>query len=178
MKALHPGRAAASVFLLLALANGPLASTADAQPRPAPAAEVAGGALLFADDGVVTEGFAGGNVRFYVLPRVSVGPEVAFIEGANHRHVMLTGNITFDLLRPVNGAPRAVTPFFVVGGGIFRTREPFPNNEIFWSSDGAFTAGGGVRARAGRRLFVGAEARIGWELHLRLNGLVGVHFGG
>ena len=133
--------------------------------------------LLFPDDGTVTEGFAGGAARFYVLPRISVGPEIAFIQGERHSHLMLTGNVTFDLRRPVNGDQRPVTPFAVVGGGLFRTRELFPN-EVFTSTDGAFTAGGGVRVLAGKHVFLGAEARIGWVLNLRLNGIIGVRFGG
>jgi hypothetical protein len=162
---------------LIAIALMATPSPAAGQARPAPAAELAAGALLFADDGLVTEGFAGGAVRFYVLPRISVGPEVAFIRGENHSHLMFTGNVTFDVLRPVNGEPRPVTPFAVAGGGLFRTREPFPNNEVFTSIDGAFTAGGGMRALVGKCVIVGAEVRVGWELHIRLNGMVGVRLG-
>ena len=154
-----------------------LARPAGAQQRPAPALEFAAGALLFPDDGIVTEGFVGGAGRIYVLPRVSVGPEIAYIQGQNHSHLMLTGNLTVDLVRPINGQPRPVTPFVVVGGGVFRTRELFPGRETFTSGDGSFTAGGGVRVNAGPRVFLGAEARIGWETHIRLNGLVGVRLG-
>ena len=148
-----------------------------AQDRPGPAVEFSAGALLFADDSVVTEPFVGGAGRFYVSPRVSVGPEIAFISGDNHSHSMVTGNVTFDLLSPLPTGPRTVTPFFVVGGGWFQTREQFLNNETFTSTEGAFTAGGGVRAHVSRRLFVGAEARVGWELHLRLNAIAGLTFG-
>jgi hypothetical protein len=154
-----------------------LSRAASGQGRPAPVAELALGSLMFADDGVVSEGFGGGAGRLYVSPRIGVGPEVAYIRGRNHSHLMITGNVTFDLVAPVNGEPRRVTPFAVLGGGIFRTRETFPN-EIFTSSDGAFTAGGGVRALIGSRLLVGAETRIGWELHLRVNGIVGLRLGG
>ena len=165
---------AALVTVAVALAAGPLAA---AQSRPRPVGEFAAGALLFADDGVVTEEFVGGDVRFHVTPRISVGPEIAFIQGEDHSHVMLTGNVTFDLGRSVNGESAAFTPFAVVGGGLFRTRESFPNNEIFTSNEGAFTAGGGARVLVGRYLVLGAEARVGWELHLRLNGVVGVRLG-
>lgn len=165
------------VMIATAVIAAPLSRTAAAQDRPAPAAELAVGALFFPDDGVVTEGLVGGGGRFYLLPRVSVGPEIAYIQGENHSHLMLTGNVTFDLVRPVNGRPRQVTPFAVVGAGLFRTRDRFPNNEIFTSTEGGFTAGGGIRALIGRYAFVGAEARIGWELHIRLNGMVGVRLG-
>jgi hypothetical protein len=163
------------MLLAMALWAVLFAGAGAAQERPGPAAEFAAGALMFADDGIVTEGFAGGTARFYLLPRISVGPEISFVQGRNHRHVMLTGNVTFDFLGPVNGRPRAVTPYAVGGGGIFWTREPFPN-EVFWSSDPSFTVGGGVRALAGEHVVFGAEARLGWEAHIRLNGFVGVRF--
>lgn len=101
--------------LLGAALGATLSVRAAAQDRPPPAAEFAAGALFFADDGVVTEGLAGGGVRIYVSPRVSIGPEVAFILGERHSHMMLTGNVTFDLRAPVKGVPREVTPFVVVG---------------------------------------------------------------
>jgi hypothetical protein len=163
--------------LTIAVLAAPLAIPAAAQERPAPAAEFAAGALLFPDDGIVTEGFIGGTGRFYVLPRVSIGPEFAYVFADNHSHLMLTGNLTFDFIGPEHGSPAAVTPFVVVGGGLFRTREQFPNRGTFTSGDPAFTAGGGVRARVGERVVVGAAARIGWELHIRVNALIGVHFG-
>ena len=165
------------VVIAIAFMVALLARPAAAQERPGPVGEFAAGVLLFADDGVVMEDFGGGAARLYVLPRISVGPEIAHIQGENHSHLMLTGNVTFDFLRPLNGQPRRITPFAVVGGGLFQTRDSFPNNETFTSSEGAFTAGGGVRALIGRYLIVGAEARIGWELHIRVNGLVGVRLG-
>ena len=174
MNGLHLLRVA-TLPILLAVAMAPL--QASAQERQSPAAEFAAGSLLFADDGVVTEGFIGGAARVYVLPRVSVGPEIAFIAGDNHRHVMLTGNMTVDFVGPNGGQPPRVTPFAVVGAGLFQTREQFPNNETFTSNEGAFTAGAGVRGLIGDRVFVGAEARVGRELHIRLNALVGVRLG-
>jgi hypothetical protein len=174
---LNPRMLAASVAVAIVLMAAPLARPAAAQERPGPVAELAAGALLFPDDGgIITEGVVGGAARFYVLPRVSLGPEIAYIQGDNHNHLMLTANVTFDFLRPANGEPRAVTPFVVVGGGLFRSRDSF-RNEVFTSTEGAFTAGGGVRALVGKRVIVGLEARIGWELHIRLNGILGVRLG-
>lgn len=163
-------------ILISLLLGGVFAATAAAQDRPGPAVEFAGGALVFPDDGTVREPFVGAAARVYLSPRVSVGPEIAYVSGEGHSHLMLTGNVTLDLLAPVQGRTRSVTPFFVAGGGFFRTSEQVPN-ETFTSFDGAFTAGGGVRGRLGRRLLVGGEARIGWELHLRLNAFVGVQLG-
>lgn len=164
----------AAAWIALALL---IAWPAAAQERPGPAVELAAGTLFFADDGIVREGFVGGAARFYVLPRVSVGPEITFVAGANHSHLILTGNVSFDLLGPVAGRSRRVTPFVVAGGGLYRTREPFPFDEVFTSTEGAFTAGGGIRTGLGERGFAGVEARVGWELHFRLSGLIGLHLG-
>jgi hypothetical protein len=157
--------------ILMALAGDSVV----AQERPRPSVEFNAGWLGFADDGVVSEGLLGGAARFYVLPRVSVGPEIAYIDGTRHSHLMLTGNVTWDLLAPTNGRPRRVTPFLVAGGGLFQTREHFATGP-FTSSEGAFTAGGGVRTSVGKRVTAGVDARIGWELHLRVSGLLGVQF--
>lgn len=147
-----------------------------AQDRPAAAAELAAGWVGFADDGIVSETLIGGSARWYVSPRVSLGPEVLFISGDNHSHFVVTGNLMFDFLGPVGGQPRAVTPFVVVGGGLFRTSETFFGDTIS-SNEGAFTAGGGVRAAVTDRVTVGVEARAGWETHVRINGTVGVRLG-
>ena len=154
------------------------AHTVAAEERPRPALELAAGLLLFADDGVVKEGFVGGTARLYVQPRISIGPEIAYIQGERHHHVMLTGNLTFDFLDPLGGSrPRSVMPYAVVGAGLFQTKQQFPNNDSFTSSEGAFTAGGGVRTLVGKSVIVGAEARVGWELHLRVNGTIGIQLG-
>jgi hypothetical protein len=177
MKAGNPRHVVLRAIIVFAMSGMLLSHPASAQERPAPVGELAAGTLLFADDGIVTEGFVGGTARFYVLPRISVGPEIAYIHGDDHSHLMLTGNVTFDLVRPIFGEPRPVTPFAVVGAGLFQTRERFPDKQVFTSTEGAFTAGGGVRALIGKHITVGVEARIGWELHIRINGMVGVHFG-
>ena len=164
--------------IIIAIMLGAFAtSPAAAQNRPGPVGEFAAGVLMFPDEGVVTEGFVGGAARFYLSPRISVGPEVAYISGDRHSHTMVTGNMTFDFLGPLNGQPRPVTPFAVVGGGLFRTREIFPENEIFTHNEGAFTAGGGIRSAIGERVIAGVEARLGWETHIRLNGFIGFRFG-
>jgi hypothetical protein len=158
----------------VALLMAPLGGVSAAQGTPG-AIEFSAGALMFPDDGVVTEGMAGAAARFYLRPRVAVGPEFVFVQGNNHSHLMLTGNLTFDFLGPGAGRAPRVTPFLVIGGGMFQTRDQRPRGG-FTSYDGAFTAGGGVRALAGDRLTVGGDARIGWELHLRVNGFVGWRF--
>ena len=160
----------------LGLLSVPMVALAVAQDRPAPALEISGGWIGFADDGIVSEAVGGGAARLYLLPRISVGPEVVYIGGDNHSHLIVTANVTWDILAPVNGRPRQVTPYFVTGGGIFQTRESFFTG-TFTSSEGAFTAGGGIRGIVGKRMLVGVDARVGWELHLRLTGMVGLQLG-
>ena len=159
----------------LALLAGPMAGAAPAQSLPTPAAELSVGWIGFADDGIVSETMVGGTVRFYLTPQVSIGPELVYIKGDGHSHLMVTGNVTYDILGPVRGRPRPVTPYLVAGGGLFQTRDEF-RGETFKSNEGAFTAGGGLRAVAEDHLIVGGEARVGWELHLRVNGFIGVQF--
>ena len=160
-------------FVLLA---APMAHLAAAQDRPGPAVEFAAGWVGFADDGIVSEGLVGGAARWYLLPRFSVGPELVSMHGPNHSHLVVTGNVRWDVLAPANGRPHPVTPFLVAGGGVFQTREHFVNG-AYTSSEGAFTAGGGVRAFVGDRVTVRLEMRLGWEPHVRINGLVGLQLG-
>jgi hypothetical protein len=96
----------------------------DAQESPGAAVDLGAAWLGFADDGVVSEGAMGGGVRWYVSPRIAVGPELLDVRGDNHSHLALTGNLTFDLLSEAS-RPRA-TPFLVAGAGMFQTRERFP----------------------------------------------------
>ena len=155
-----------------------MAAVAQAQEgqRPTPVAEFTAGSYVFPDD-LVREGFVGGSVRFHLLPRLSIGPEVAYVFGSNHSHLVATGNVTFDFIGPVAGRAPAVTPYVVAGGGLFSSRQPTFSIGPTTHNEGAFTAGGGVRARVGERMYVGGEARLGWEAHLRVNAVVGVRLG-
>ena len=149
-------------------------SQVGAQARPAPAIDLFAGWTGFADDGIVSETQFGAAARWYVTPRLSVGPEFVHIAGESHSHQILTGNLTFDFVSPTR--PGRVVPFVVVGAGLFRTSESFPQSS-FASSEGAFTAGGGIRYAATRRVSVGIDARVGWELHTRVTGLVSIRLG-
>ncbi len=169
-------RAVRSAALIALLLTPFLTGVASAQERPSPALDLSAGWVGFGDDGIVSEGMVGAAGRFYVSPRVAIGPELLYISGDNHSHLVLTGNLTFDFLAPRAGRAPAVTPFLVVGGGMFQTRESFAA-EDFTHTEGAFTAGGGVRAAVGDRVTVGVDARLGWEAHFRINGMVGVRLG-
>lgn len=157
-------------FLLVMTAATPAAAQAGAAERPAPAVEVAVGYAGFVDDGTIDHTVIGGALRVHVLPRISVGPEIQYMIGPDDdRDLILTGNITFDVLPP----DRRVTPFFVVGGGLFRHSDRFPGSS-FSSTEGAFTAGGGVRGWLNRRVYVAGDFRFGWELHYRIAGTIGI----
>lgn len=159
------------------VAIGPfLATPASGQERSSPALDLSAGWVGFADDGIVSEGMIGGAGRFYLSPRVAIGPELLLINGDHHSHTVLTGNITFDLVAPAAARPARVTPFLVAGGGMFQTRESFFGEDVT-HTEGAFTAGGGVRAAVGDRVTLGVDARLGWETHLRINGVVGIRLG-
>jgi len=164
-----------ALFALVALA-APMSAMADAQNRPGPSVDLAAGWVGFADDGIVSEGLVGSVARWYVVPRFSVGPEIVFIHGTTHTHLVVTGNLTWDVLGPTNRGPHRVTPFLVAGGGVFQTRERLLNR-TYTSNEGAFTAGGGVRTIVADRVTLGFEMRAGWEPHIRINGVVGLQLG-
>jgi hypothetical protein len=155
------------LFMAMALA-APLAVEAR---QMAPSVDVTAAWVGFADDGIVSEPLIGGAVRWHLSPRLSIGPEVVYIQGDNHDHLVVTGNLVFDF------APEhSVQPFLVVGGGMFRTHEEFFDDAVT-SAEGAFTVGGGVRARVTDRVAVGVDARVGWEPHIRVGGLLSVRLG-
>lgn len=153
-----------------------LATAQAARTGPAGAAEFTAGWAGFVDDAMINHGVAGGAARVYVTPWLSVGPEVVYMRGPRaDRDLFVTGNVTIDL-RGDRGGTARVIPFVVAGAGLMRHSDRF-GGRTFSSSEGAFTAGGGVRGRVTDRVFVGAEFRAGWELHARVTGIVGVRFG-
>lgn len=146
-------------------------------PRPAPVVEGSLGWAGFGDEGIVHHTLLGAGARFYVARRFSLGPELQYMVGPNSdSDLILTGNIVFDVLGPTAARPRRTTPYLVVGGGLFRHSQRFLT-ESFSSTEGAFTAGIGLRTWLGDRVFAGVDARLGWEPHLRLAGTVGVAIG-
>jgi hypothetical protein len=92
------------------------------------------------------------------------------------RDLILTGNLVVDVLAPTADRPRRTTPYVVVGGGLFRHSDRFQSG-TFTSTEGAFTAGVGVRGWTSDRVFLALDARLGWEPHLRVAGTVGIALG-
>jgi hypothetical protein len=154
-----------------------LAGPAFAQPGAAPVVELTGGYAGFVDDAMISHGVVGGLVRWSVTPRLSVGPEVTYMIGpGSDRDLFVTGNVVWDL--GPRAAPRTglVVPYVLGGAGFFRHFDRF-GSQRFASNEGTFTAGGGARVWVAPRVYVGAEARVGWELHTRLTGTVGIQLG-
>jgi hypothetical protein len=157
-----------AALALLALAAAP--GVAGAQATTGIAIEGTGGWAGFVDDATIEFGVIGGGVRVPVTPRLSVGPEVSYMVGPRgQRNLLLIGSLWYDLTPSAS----PVVPYVVVGGGWYRHRE-LVGTGPYASGEGTFTAGGGVRVRLTDRVYVGADARIGWELHLRTAAHVGV----
>jgi hypothetical protein len=170
MGVVRRGMVAALAVLALSAAPG----IAAAQDRPGIAIEGTGGWAGFVDDATKEFGVIGGGVRVPITPRLSVGPEISFMIGpSGQRNLFLIGSLWYDLTPPAS----PVVPYVVVGGGWYRHRE-LVGTGPYYSGEGTFTGGGGVRVRLGDRVYVGADARIGWELHLRTAAHVGVAWPG
>lgn len=165
--------AARSLVLSFILALG-FNTPAFAQSLPLPSAEIQTGWAGFVDDAMIDHAAFGGAARVYLTPRLALGPEVAYLRGPrSDRDLMVTGNLTFDVLGPRNGRPPRVTPFLTVGGGVERHSDRF-GPTTYSSSEGAFTGGGGLRVWLTDRVFGTIETRMGWEPHFRVTGGIGV----
>jgi len=136
-------------------------------------ADVSVGWAGLVDDAFKNYLAVGGTVRRNSSPRISIGPEFVIMSNSDalrDRNIMLTANLVFD------AAPGArVSPFAIGGVGLFWGREQLAGGP-YWSSDPAFTAGGGFRAKMTESVALGVEYRIGWELHQRVAGLASVRW--
>ena len=88
-----------------------------------------------------------------------------------------SNNVIWDLVSTPTPRPGRVVPYVLGGAGFFRHFDRF-GPLSFASNEGTFTAGGGARVWVTPRVYVGGEARVGWELHTRVGGTVGVRLGG
>jgi hypothetical protein len=148
-----------------------------AQSGAAPAVEGTAGYAGFVDDAMIGHGLVGGSARWSVTPRLGIGPEITYMVGpGTDRDLFVTGNVTWDLVRRTAPRPGLVVPYVVGGAGFFRHSNRF-GSTTFASNEGTFTAGGGARVWVTPRVYVGGEARFGWELHTRVAGTVGVQLG-
>lgn len=161
---------------LLVLALGTPASAQTVPPSPlAPTtvrteAEAVAGGAWFLDDSAIGHSLVGVAARFWLTPKVSVGPEYTYWVGPGEdRDQTLTGNVTYAFR--ASGA----TPFLVGGVGIFRHSDRF-GSQLFTTTEGAYTFGGGFRIPFSAGWYVAPELRTGWEPHVRLHVAVGKRF--
>jgi hypothetical protein len=148
-----------------------------AQTSVAPALEFTGGYAGFVDDATIHHGLFGGAARWAVTPRLGIGPEITYMIGpGSDRDLFVTGNVTWDLVRPAPARAGRVVPYVLGGAGFFRHSSRFGPSS-FASSEGTFSGGGGARVWLSPRVYVGGEARFGWELHTRFGGTVGIQLG-
>jgi hypothetical protein len=144
-------RRLAPIVVLLALFGGSPASAQAAPDGRAPLVEGSVGYLGFIDEVLIDHLVVSGSARWYVTPRIAVGPEIAYLRGPGiDRDWVVTGNATLDLGPASAGRPRRAVPYVLAGGGFSRSRlqvgtGPFINNE------GALTGGLGVRIGVGPR---------------------------
>ena len=169
-----------AMAIVAVLAPWPAAAQA-AAPTEAPGravADVTGGYSFFVDELLIKHHSVGGSLGWRLSPRLTVGPEVMFMDGpGGDRDLFFTGKVTFDLLRA-----RTATPYLVGDGGLmlhrsaFRPpqfgRDPAARELVFWHREGAVSGGFGVRLRVGRAVEVAPEVRLGWEPHVRFAGVV------
>jgi len=172
-----------SLIVIVLAAAGPAAAQPPLDDRPgrpeqgrraAVAVEGIAGYAAFLDDSAIEHAVFGGAARIQLAPRHSLGPEVVYLRGPGFdRDWFVTANYTFDVVRQDQRPPRhRINPFLVAGAGFMRHQDRFAGE--FSSTEGAFTAGGGVRVWLTDRVYATADVRTGWEPHLRINGGIGV----
>jgi hypothetical protein len=116
----------------------------------------------------------GGGVRLRVMPRVALGPEILYLDGADGSHnLTLTGTGTFDLVAP--RTDRRLVPFIVFGAGLLRQtsivgRGPgMPGRASYTSSEGTFSGGIGFRIGLSPHWVLAPDIRLGYEPETRLS---------
>jgi hypothetical protein len=168
MKRTRRGWTTAVLVAAAALAG---AGEARAQARRPIAIEGTAGWAGFVDDATDHHAIVGVAARLPIGRRISVGPEVFVAHGSTDDDTFVLGSVWVDLGPSPEVAP--VVPYVVLGAGYMRHDQRFGGRHVI-SGEGSFTAGGGVRGHVNDRLYIGADARIGWELHLRVTAHVGV----
>lgn len=102
---------------------------------------------------------AGGGVRIYLSERMSLQPELLYMQQSPaDRDVALLANLAGDL----RGRGNRVTPYWIVGAGILHHRGAFFSGTTLTGG-----AGIGVRVFVSERWFVAPEVRLGWEPFMR-----------
>jgi hypothetical protein len=132
---------------------------------PRPEVRLAVGWTGFLDEGSDDHAVAGGSVRYYFTPRLSIEPELMYMNGQGHHDFTLVPNIAFDFGRG------RVVPYVIGGlGWIHSDFRRFNTNEAF------FSGGVGLKLFLTDRIYVAPDFRGGWEPHLRFTGTFGFVF--
>jgi hypothetical protein len=172
---LSRGAFIASLVVVFAASTVSFAQSGQRELPPG-AAELSLGYAGFVDDVTISHALVGGAARWYLSPRIAIGPELVYMVGpGDDRDLVVTGNLTFDVRARTRLVRPAVIPYFVIGGGLFHHRNrigPLP----FSSTEGAVTGGGGVRIWFSPRTYAAGEVRLGWEPHIRYSGHIGIGF--
>lgn len=129
--------------------------------------QLAHGAFL--DESAIPHSMFGAGARFFVIPRLAIGPEVTHMRGPGRdRDWVLLANASIDL-RSRTG--RRVVPYVLAGAGTNRhSDEPFfPLGYALLVNVGI-----GTRISVSDRWFVAPEFRIGREPHWRAGVSVGM----
>jgi hypothetical protein len=142
---------------------------AAAQELPGRVVEVSGGFAGFVDESIIKHGTLGAAVRWNLGRRLSVGPEIVYMNGGpGDQDLFLTGKLVVDFM-----PARAASPYFVADGGLMVSRLTFVGASDFWFREGAVSFGGGTRINLSPRMFLAPEVRIGWEPHIRFTVILG-----
>jgi hypothetical protein len=164
---------------LSGVVGGPVAaqSLSPRQTGPVSVLDLSAGYAGFVDDATIDHAIAGVGGRVYVTRRLSIGPEVVYMRGpGSDRDLFLTGNLTYDMVGERGGRPPRVVPFWVLGGG-YVWHQSRIGSQGFRYTEGALTGGGGARVWLTDRTYVAGDVRLGWELHSRVAGMLGIGFG-
>jgi hypothetical protein len=171
---LHTGLALAAALLWAVPSAAQQVPPEGGSYKPPGSVEVLAGYAGFVDDATIDHAVFGGAARVYLTPRISVGPEITYMQGpGGDRDWFFLGNLTWDIRHPRAGRPPRVSPFLIAGGGFF-THSDRVRTGTFTSSEGAFAGGGGTRVHITDRVYAVGDFRIGWELHHRITGGIGV----
>lgn len=124
--------------------------------------QLARGAFL--DESAIPHSMFGAGARFFVIPRLAIGPEVTHMRGPGQdRDWVLLANASIDL-RSRTG--RRVIPYVLAGAGMMRhtdgTEPRFPRAYGLLVNVGI-----GTRVVVSDRWFLAPEFRIGREPHWR-----------
>ncbi len=109
----------------------------------------------FVDDATKHHAVYGAGARFFITPRVSVGPELAYMVGPDaDRDLFVLGSVWLDLLPPAAESP--VAPYVVFGAGYMGHRDERGRGPYYWSTRGLVHGrrrgpGAGRRSRLRRR---------------------------